>query len=677
MNITVPVSWLREYLKTDAAAKTIAQNLTLCGPSVEKIKKVGTDHLFDIEVTTNRPDAFSVWGIGREARSILANQGIKSTLTPPKGLDVSLQPDTAKKLKLDVVIKEPGLCPRFSAIVVSNVKIKPSPALIKNRLEKAGIRPINNIVDVTNYVMLELGQPMHAFDYDKIKGGKMILRKSTTAESIKTIDDTIRKLPAGSIVIQDAERLIDLCGIMGAANSKVTTRTKNVVLFVQSYNGQVIRKTTQQLAFRTDASVRFEKGVDIEGIIPALSRSLYLAKKTSGAKIASELTDIYLEKQKAKIITLGLKKLETYLGISIIGEKAAKILASLGFNVSVQNGQISAVVPSYRAQDVEDDVDLIEEIARIYGYHNLPSKLKAGTLPTGGESDLKEVIELKCALKYLGLTETITYSIISKNMLKVAKTNPKTAVELLNPLTEEWQFMRPQVLPSLLDVFAKNQNLPQNLDIFEVARTYHPKIRSLPQQDLNLTVILDTSDFYKLKGLLANIFDSLQRKASWQLASKPNTLFENNQLAEVKIGGEAVGFAGLINRQTLEGFGIEKQVAAAEINLTKLLQQLKMAKQYKPIAKYPPVIEDLSFVVAKVLPIGEIIAQIKKADLPLVKKIDVLDIFEDIKLGGNKKSVTLRLYFQKVTSTPTMEEANEVKQKIADVLIQKYRAKVR
>src|SRR3989338_2245800 len=227
MNIKIPVSWLRDYLKTDVEAKT------------------------------NRPDVFSVWGLEREANAILQANGQKSQLVAPKGLDTKLEPDKTQKFPLDVLIRDKSLCQRFTAIVIDNVKIKPSPAIIKNRLEASGIRAINNIVDISNYIMLELGQPMHTFDYDKIKGAKMILRQSIEAEKIKTLDGQTHKLPEGSIVIEDNERLIDLCGIMGGANSRVTSRTKGVVLFVQAYNQQLIRKTTQSLAFRTEASTRF------------------------------------------------------------------------------------------------------------------------------------------------------------------------------------------------------------------------------------------------------------------------------------------------------------------------------------------------------------------------------------------------------------------------------------
>src|SRR3989338_4600979 len=313
MNIKVPVSWLREYLKTDAAAKTIANLLSLSGPSVERLEKAGRDWIFEIEVTSNRPDAFSIFGLAREANTILNANDLKSQLIPPKGQDGSLDPDLSALLPLDVAIRDKKLCPRFTAIVIDNVQIRPSPAVIANRLKAAGTRPINNIVDIANYLILELGQRMHTFDYDKIKNHRMILRASQEGEKITTLDGQPRKLPAGAIVIEDEGRLIDLCGIMGGTNSQISRRTKRVVLFVQAYDPLAIRRATRALSFRTEAAGRFEKGVDLEGIPSALSRAVYLAKKLASAKIASELIDIYSQKPQATKITLRLGKLKQYL----------------------------------------------------------------------------------------------------------------------------------------------------------------------------------------------------------------------------------------------------------------------------------------------------------------------------------------------------------------------------
>ncbi len=683
MNIKIPVSWLRDYLKTDAAAKTIARDLSLSGPSVERTEKQGDDYIFDIEVTTNRPDAFSVFGIAREANAILNYNKQKSKLQNPEGINLNLDPDTKEKLNLDVAVTNQTLCPRFTAIIVSNVKIDPSPAQVRNRLTACGIRPINNIVDITNYVMLETGQPMHAFDYDKIKGAKMTLRASREGEKLTTLDGKPYNLPKGSIIIEDASRIIDLCGIMGGENSQITRRTKNVLLFAQSYDPLTIRKTTQILATRTEAAARFEKGVDLENILPVLSRAVYLAKKNAGAKIASELIDIYPKKQTAQKVNLQLTKLNKYLGVEINSTDAAKILTLLGFKVVTQGTQISALAPSWRAQDITADVDLIEEIARVYGYHNLPSKLPQGEVPKRGDSNLKDVIGLKNALKMLGLTEAISYSIISKDLLESSGVSPKNAVELANPLTEEWQFMRPSLIPSLTDAVAKNlpagrqgQNLKPNLRLFEIAKTYIPQKNNLPKQDLYLAAVITESDFFKIKGLAENILESLLQNAKFQKMQTEDTLFDQNQSAIIKIGETVVGKLGTLNSNFLNHFQLEMPLSALELNLSVVYNLTSKILSFHPLPKYPPVVEDISAIFSLNTPVSLIVQEVKNAS-ELIKKVEIKDIFENEKIGEGKKSVTLRLSYQKPSGTPTAEEVEVGRKAISTRLVTELRAKVR
>jgi len=685
MNIKIPVSWLRDYLKTDAAAKTIANHLNACGPSIERMEKVAEDYIFNIEVTSNRPDAFSVFGIAREANAILKSKGQKSIIISPKGITTSLEPDTPYKVKLDAQVTNPKLCPHFAAIILE-VKVHESPALIKNRLKASGIRPINNIVDITNYIMLELGQPMHAFDFDKIQGSKMLLREARNGEKLTTLDGIRRNLTQGTIVIQDQKRLIDLCGIMGGENSQITRRTKRVVFFAQAYNPVNIRKTTQSLSIRTDAAIRFEKGLDLENILPALSRAVCLAKEIANAKIVSELIDIYPNKQKTLQIKLSFEKLYKYLGITLDKDKVVLILKYLGFTTSLTENILTAQAPTWRANDIETDVDLIEEIARLYGYHNLPSALPAGEIPNRQNSILKDVINLKKALKNLGLTETITYSIISKNTLKITGFQEKNAIELENPLTEEWQFMRPTILTSLLDVIAKNKYLDDKIKIFEIAKTYLPAKTSankrnkhqseIPRQNLKIAFALQNSSFLEIKGLIENLFEILNRNPKFEKSKEDFALVEKSQSAIVKIGDGIMGTFGLITPEATQHFGLEANVALAELNLTDIYSSPQVVKSYHPIPKFPPQIEDISAIFATAAPVAEIIDTVKKAST-MAKKVEAIDIFEDPKLGENKKSVTIHIVYQKHTGTPTQQEVALARKNIIASLEKEFRAKIR
>lgn len=701
MNILIPISWLRDYLKTDVSAKTIREQLSLSGPSIEREEKHVQDTIFDVEVTSNRPDAYSVYGLARETAAILSWSGAKSNLVSPNGISDPLTPQTKQLLKLAAKV-EPKLCPRFTAIILDNIKIAPSPAIIKNRLEAVGIRQINNIVDIGNYVMLELGNPMHMFDYDKIKGAKMILRESRKGESIRTLDGQNHKLPEGTIVIEDAERLMDLCGIMGGENSAVSTRTKRVLLFVQAYDPIKIRKTTQALAIRTDAATRFEKGIDLESIPRALSRAVYLCKKYASAKVASELIDIYPNKQQSKTIELPIYKLSNYLGIDLPLPKAAQILKSLGFTVEIDQDALTAKVPHWRMADMDEDVDLIEEIARIYGYHNLPSSLPQGDVPNEPETDLSRVIELKKALKYLGLIEVISYSIISKDWLKLTGVEPLNAVELANPLSSEWQFMRPSIIPSLASIIAQNQNLKQKIKIFEIAKTYLPDNQGstlsstrknldqrLPIQDLKLAIVLQNSDFYQIKGLVENVFEilaspvelkKLEMKGSSSSASERlnfEPLFEINLSATAISSAKTIGIIGILNQNVANRLGIDGTTAIAEINLSTVYSLPTTTKSFHSIPKFPPVIEDISAIFDQKTPVADIVSAIKNSGKPLVKSIEIIDVYEDIKIGKDKKSVTLRLQFQKSDSTPTTEEITPIRESIIKHLESKLSAQVR
>jgi len=381
MNIFIPDSWLREHLKTKATPKQIAKDLTLCSQTVEKINQVNGDSVYEIEITTNRPDCLSIYGLARELNAILPQFGIKAKL---KELAESKKeiPQVKKGLPLKVKISKPSLCPRFTALIFDNVTIKPSPKLIQDRLEKAGVRALNNVVDVSNYLMLELGQPMHTFDYDKIKKATMILRETKKGEKIVTLDKEKRILPQGAIVIKDgAGRIIDLCGIMGGANSEVDEKTKRVLLFVQTYDPMKIRRTCQALAFRTEAASRFEKGVDPEGVIPAMKKARVMFEKNCGAKVASELIDIYPNPPKEKTVNLDINQAEKLIGVKIAKQKITNILESLGFSQLESREPIFAFsVPYWRYDDINIPEDLIEEIARIYGYHRLPSNLPQGKI---------------------------------------------------------------------------------------------------------------------------------------------------------------------------------------------------------------------------------------------------------------------------------------------------------
>mgnify|MGYP001597959703 FL=1 len=502
MDLLIPNGWLKEFLETSASVKQIAECLSLCGPSVERVTQTEGDSVYSIEVTTNRVDSASVYGIAREASSILPRFGIKATLLP---IEVSFDQKSVGSVGYFNTKVDPLLCTRFSAILLKDFKIKSSPSWMIERLKQVGERVINNIVDISNYVMYELGQPVHTFDYDKILGAKIILRESKKGEKIITLDGKKHTLPGGDIVIEDGSgKLIDLCGIMGGLNSAVDGNTKNVLLFVQTYNPINIRKTSMFLAHRTEAAVLFEKTLDPELVTLGIKRGIDLFVKLTEGKPEKEILDIYPLPYKPKKLSMKLEFIRKVLGIEIPKQDINKMLTPLGFETSWKRNTLEVTVPSWRANDIEISEDIIEEVVRIYGYHNLPSTLMEGKIPDiiinssfGFESKLKNI------LKGYGGTEVYTPSLVPKNWIR------QNALKLKNPLGSDSEYLRTSLMPSLVFAAKENSSEKDSFHLFEISNVYLPKKGNLPDEKITLAGIFANTDFRKTKGIVESLLEEL------------------------------------------------------------------------------------------------------------------------------------------------------------------------
>lgn len=606
MNILVLDSWLREYLETTASAQEIAKYLSLCGQSVEKTIKKENDWIYDIEITTNRPDCLSVYGIARELSAILPQNGITAKL---KSLSSNFEcPNDG--LKLEVKIEQSSLCPRFTALVFDNIKIKPSPKIVQNRLESCGIRALNNVVDISNYLMLELGQPMHTFDYDKILGQRMILRESRENEEIVTLDGQKRKLSTGTIIIEDGERrIIDLCGIMGGENSAVDENTKRVLLFVQTYDPAKIRLSCQRLSFRTEAASRFEKGVDAEGVVVAMAKATQMFRDNCGVKIAGPLIDIYPNPQKEKDIKFNPNLITKIMGIDVSEKQSIKILESLGFEIETNFTEWLVKIPYWRVQDTSIPEDLVEEIARVYGYHNLPSNLPEGKLPVPEKSELlsweKKIKEI---LRTLGLTEIYNYSLISEKMLLDFDRKKGGHLKIANPLTDEWVYLRKSLFEGLLQVISKNQARYPKIKIFEIANIYKSRGNNeLPEERLKLAAMFKGVNFYEARGIIETLFDEI---------GLSDYRFDVNGAANIKIcfGEEQIGLMGVLPLEISVRFDVSGEVILFETDIGLLIKYVNWARKYQPTSIFPAILEDLTFVFNTEEKLGEIIRTIKNVD---------------------------------------------------------------
>ena len=641
MNIKISDSWLREFIDTKATSKQIADCLSLCSQSVEKIIPADNDFIYDIEITTNRPDCLSVYGIARELIAILPRFNI-----PAKRRDVVYRVSTInnrnrkKTLPLNVKIFKSDLCPRFTALIYDNIVIKSSPQYAQKRLNQSGIRALNNVVDISNYLMLELGQPMHTFDYDKILKNKMLLRESRDGEEIVTLDSQKRTLKQGVMIIEDGEgRLVDLCGIMGAKNSETDENTKRVLLFVQTYNPMKIRTACQSLAFRTEAASRFEKGIDPEGVIPAMERATLLFKDWCNAKPASQLFDIYPNPAEVKTVGVNSDKINQIMGVKVDLEESQNILESLGFKTKMKNNTIEAVVPHWRNNDIEIPEDLVEEIARIYGYHNLPNVLPPITsLNFQKDSTFEWEDKIKDCLKHWGFTETSSYSMVGKNLTS----NPQDHLKITNPLTDDLVYLRTSLIPSLLEVIAKNKTETE-IKIFEMANIYLPQGKDkLPQEIMELTLVWGGDNYLKLKGILEALINEL---GTGQFEIEPSGCLNLNKYAKITIKGKCFGIIG----ETKDGYNV------LEIELPVLLEFATQTKKYTPLPKYPPIIEDFSFVVPAQTLTGPIIEKIRKTD-ELIKSVKLIDSYENTK--------TFRITYQSESQNLTDKEVGVIRKKI-------------
>lgn len=700
MNILITHSWLKTLLEIDKQPRVIAEFLSLSGPSVEKVEKVGDDFVYHIEVTSNRPDVLSVWGIAREVYAKFRSLGLPVKLKDPRGL-YRLPKLEKKELPLKVKIEKEDLCPRFTAVILDDVTIKPSSPWMRKHLELSGIRSLNNIVDIANYLMLELGQPMHTFDYDKIKKATMILRESKEGEEIVTLDGVARKLKKGAIVIEDEKRLIDLCGIMGGENSQIDEQTKRILLFVQTYNPLRIRKTSRDLNLITEASTRFEKGLDTEGVIYALNRAVFLAKELAGAKVASKVIDIYPKPYRPRTVRLTKEKLGNYLGLEVPLSKAAEILASLGFETDLTRGQIRAKVPSFRAGDIEIEEDLIEEVARVWGYDALPSLLPVGEIRPETSNIFYWEDRIKNYFRSQGFAEAYTYSMVSKEDLVRVGFDPESTLKIRNPLNLDLEYMRPTLLPSLLKVLAKNQKKSEDLKFFEIANYYLPKKEGkLPEERLRISGIWQThlrrsaaeaserkrqdfggqaSDFYAFKGILEGLFDDLGIKTKFAQGEIANLV--SGQSAYILKGEKELGRTGKVDQKVAQSFGVEESVYVFGLDFDLLAAEAKLTREYVPLSKYPEVQEDISMIIDERQEIGRILEVLEKAGGQLLKKTQVFDVFHPSaggsKLGKDKKSVAIHLYYQSQTHNLSSKEVEGVRQKIINALEKEIGAKVR
>ena len=614
------------------------------------------DHVVEFEITPNRPDCMSVIGLAREA-AVTYGKTMAQHEPVVKGGGIGNLTEL-----LDVETPATDLCPRYTARMVRNVKIGPSPKWMRDRLRASGVRPINNIVDITNYVMLEYGQPMHAFDYRYVNGGKIVVRRAEDGETLTTLDGNVRQLNSSMLVIADEHRAVGLAGIMGGENSEIVEDTVDVVFESANFNGTSIRRTALALGMRTEASAKFEKGLDILNTLPAVNRACELVEMLGAGEVLDGTIDILNFVPQPKQLKLRADKINALLGTDIDAAEMCRILQELGFGV---DGDI-ITVPSWRG-DVEHYSDLAEEVARFYGYNQIPTTAMTGVTTRGGYSP-EQMLErsLGTVCRSLGYDEIITYSFISPtyyDKIRLPEDSPlRKSMKIMNPLGEDTSIMRTTVMPSMLEILTRNYNYRnKEAHLYELGRTYFEREDGMADEPkhLSLGVYGPEESFFTLKGAVETILDSIRAEDVTYVAEKSDPSYHPGRCAKVYVNGQEVGTLGQIHPLVAANYGVDAELYYADLKFDALFASRGADPEYQPLPKFPAVTRDIAVLVDKAVTVGAMESSIQAAAKGLLKDVTLFDIYEGAKLPTGKKSVAFNLVLRADDRSLTAQEADD------------------
>jgi phenylalanyl-tRNA synthetase beta chain len=654
----ISYNWIKEFVKPLSKPEKLADLLTKHAFEVEGIEKKGNDFIFDIDILPNRAhDCLCQIGVVREVAAIL-NKKIQDTR-------YKIQESKEKIADfIKVENKDPSACPRYTARVITNIKVGPSPKWLESGLKALGQKSINNVVDATNYVMFEMGQPLHAFDYDKVQGKKIIIRKAKKGEKITTLDNETCKLDQDILVIADNKSPLALAGVKGGKKAEIGNKTKTIVLESANFSIPTIRATSKKTNIRTESSLRFEYGLDPNLTNQAIDRVAGLISELSSGQIAKGLVDIYPKKVFPVKIKLNLEKLESILGIRVSEQEAIRYLKSLGFEV---DNSLKVTVPTFR-QDIKIEEDLIEEVARLIGYDKIPAQAPLGLL---GITKLDEVLsitnKIKTILEGLGFTEVYNFSFVSKG--------GPDYLELENPLSQDLKYLRRDLLTNLLKNVKTNLRTfgGQGIRIFELGKVYHPARKasddkSAKEEKMLAGLIADKVEketgerFYELKGVVDSLFNKLGITDHWY-----DPIERVSVGAEVKVGDEKIGWIKEINSNTV----------AFDLNFEKILKLAQEEMVYQPSSSYPAAVRDLAILVYRGDKVADVLNVINDAGGELVRDVDLFDMYEGEEIPRGKKNLAFHIIFQSDEKTLKDQEVDKIQKRIIKALERKRGWEVR
>ena len=631
------------------------------------------DSIVEFEITPNRPDCLSVIGLAREA-SATFKRPLKLHTPEPHGCGGSIAD------LVDIDIEDGDLCPRYTARMVKNVKIAPSPRWMRERLRASGVRPINNIVDITNYVMLEYGQPMHAFDFSCVEGGHIIVRTAREGETIQTLDGNERKLTSNMLCICDEHKPVCVAGVMGGANSEIVGDTAMVLFESANFNGVSVRRTASALGMRTDASSRYEKGLDMMNTIKAVERACELVEMLGCGEVVDGVMDVVAKEKAPTVVKLEPDKINALLGTELSEDLMREILVSLGF---ILNGD-DIYVPSWRG-DVEHYSDIAEEVARFYGYNKIPCTLMRGETTRGGFSEQQRFDRaIGGAVRALGYDEIITYSFISPtyyDKIRMPKDSSlRNSLKILNPLGEDTSIMRTTILPSMLEIIARNHSYRnKSARLYELGKIYLPREDGLADEPkyLSLGAYGDGVDFFSFKGSIETLLHELRITDVKYVACTDNDSYHPGRCAKVYAGETYLGVFGQIHPLVAANYGMDTEVYTAELSFDAMYEKRGDIPVYQPLPKFPAVTRDIAVVCDEAVTVGALEESIRRGAKGLLKDVSLFDIYRGSGVAIGKKSVAFNLVLRADDRSLTGEEADEDVQSILAALKADHNAVLR
>jgi len=675
----VTYNWLKDFVDIAISPAALAEKLTMAGIEVKAVVENSGDSVFEIEVTSNRPDWLNIAGLAREVSAITGKKLKKQPAVP---LPLS---KTSRQEQYSILIEDKKDCPVYTARIIEGVRVAPSPAWLKERLEMVGCRSVNNIVDITNYVLFEIGEPLHAFDAERLQGSCVAVRRARPAEKLITIDGQERNLSPDILVIADGKKPVALAGIMGGKDTEVAAATATVLLEAAIFNPLTVRRGRQRLGIQSEASYRFERSIDWASVDAASLRACAMIIEIAGGKLVQSKRSGTL-KRAPQAISLAVDKASRVLGTDITPRQARSMLASLGFGVKALGSKgLKVTAPSYRA-DVKEDVDLIEEIARINGYTKIPTTLPGFIVQEAAVAASDPVRPIKKILASLGLDEVITHSIVNRGILDGLWHGEGEVLELENPLNKEQDILRPTLVPSLLGCVAYNLRQKQErIAIFEIAKTYARSGARLSEEYM-LAIALcgekkiwhsggciqDKPGLLHLKGVIESLFARLGitgYKLTWN---------EQGSIALFQADSALLGTLRILEPALLERFEIKNRgVFVAELAVAELLRHRRTSRRFIPLPRYPAMNRDVSVTVKDSVPAGTLRDAIMRHGGSLLEEAEIIDFYTGKQIENGFKNITFSCRYRSAERTLTEEEVNPVHRAVTEALVREFQARIR